>query len=156
MPALLVDDSVRDRLTRAERARLRGRLGRMVRAAALAEDAEQPLEVSLRLTDDPAMRALNREYRGKDRPTDVLAFAMREAEDGALAPEVLGDIVISVDTASRQARRGLFHELMFLSAHGLCHLLGYDHQTDEQETTMNRRMKALLDEAGRRGPTRAA
>jgi probable rRNA maturation factor len=153
---LIVDDSVRDRLTRAERARLQSRLGRMVRAAGLAEDAERPLEVSLRLTDDPAIRELNRDYRGKDRPTDVLAFAMREAEDGGLTPEVLGDIVISVDTAARQARRGLFQELLFLAAHGLCHLLGYDHQTDEQEAVMNQRMRALLHEAGRRGPTRAA
>jgi probable rRNA maturation factor len=156
MLALILDGPVRDRLTRAERARLRSRLGRMVRAVELTEGAERPLEVSLRLTDDPAIHELNRDYRGKDRPTDVLAFAMREAEDAALAPELLGDIVISVDTAARQARRGLFQELMFLAAHGLCHLLGYDHQSDEEEAIMNQRMNALLHEAGRRGPTRPA
>lgn len=128
----------------------------MVRAAWLSEDTEQPLELSVRLTDDAVIHELNREYRHKDKPTDVLAFAMREAAGADLTPELLGDIVISVDTAARQARRGLFHELLFLCAHGLCHLLGYDHQTDEEEAIMNQRMKALLVECKRRGPTRPA
>lgn len=128
----------------------------MVRAAGLSEQTERPLEVAVRFTDDEFIQTLNRDYRGKDQPTDVLAFAMREGPGGELMPEILGDIVISVETAARQARRGLRHELLFLSAHGLCHLLGYDHRDDDEERVMNERMRRLLDESARRGPTRAA
>lgn len=154
--SLLTDPSVRERIPVNERRYLRRRIGRMVRAAWLVEATERPLEVSLRLTDDRFIHALNRDYRGKDRPTDVLAFAMREGPGGQLNPEILGDIVISVDTAARQARRGLRHELLFLCAHGLCHLLGYDHRDDAEEREMNARMQALLDESARRGATRPA
>jgi len=128
----------------------------MVKAATLTEGAAVELEASLRLTDDAAIHELNRDYRGKDRPTDVLAFAMREGPVGALHAHVLGDIVISLDTAKKQAKRGLYRELLFLSAHGLCHLLGYDHRDDGEEAEMNARMKALLAEAERKGPTRPA
>ena len=150
------DTSVRERIPVSERRHLRRRVGRMVRAAWLSEQTARPLEVSLRLTDDPFIRELNRAYRDRDSATDVLAFAMREGPGGQLSPEILGDIVISVDTAARQARRGLRHELLFLCAHGLCHLLGYDHRDDAEEREMNARMRALLDESARRGPTRAA
>lgn len=162
--SLMVDASVRDRVP--ARGRLRSRVVRMVRAAWLSEGTARPLEVCLRLTDDAEIHALNRDYRGKDRPTDVLAFAMREGEGGDLNPEILGDIVISVDTAARQAeafqargvsgRDSVFAEIVFLACHGLCHLLGYDHQTDAEEAEMNQRMQALLAEAERKGPTRAA
>ena len=156
MLSLIIDSSVRELLPAGDRGRLRRQIGRMVRAAWLSEATERPLEVSLRLTGDDAIHELNRDYRGKDSPTDVLAFAMREAEDGDLSPEVLGDIVISVATAARQARRGLYAELVFLAAHGLCHLLGYDHQTDAEEAEMNSRMRALITEAERRGRTHPA
>jgi probable rRNA maturation factor len=69
---------------------------------------------------------------------------------------VLGDIVISVDTARRQARHGLYRELLHLASHGLCHLLGYDHRDDDEERAMNARAAALRDEAVRRGRVRAA
>lgn len=166
MVSLIIDSAARARLPAAAWTRLRSRFARMVRAAGLTEDTAQPLEVSLRLTDDTVIQELNRDYRHKDRPTDVLAFAMREGEGGDLHPEILGDIVISVDTAERQAdtfqaqglqgRDSLFAELLFLAAHGLCHLLGYDHQTDEEEAEMNQRMQALLAEAERTGRTRPA
>lgn len=170
MLTLITDPSVKGRLSAEERARLRTRLGRMIRAAWLAERMSRPWEVSIRLTDDQVIHELNRDYRQKDRPTDVLAFAMREAagEGGELLPdalpdplrgtlpEPLGDIVISVETAGRQAKRGLFHEILFLSAHGLCHLLGYDHRTDAEEAVMNQRMKALMGESGRSGRTQPA
>ena len=166
MLSLIVDSPVRDRVPPIMRARLRSRVLRMLRAAALSEDSARPLEASLSLTDDPGIRALNREYRATDGPTDVLAFAMREGEGGGLHPEVLGDIVISVVTAGRQARRKrsmrigesdpLLAELLFLTAHGLCHLLGYDHRDDDEEAEMNARMQALLDESARRGYTRPA
>jgi probable rRNA maturation factor len=68
----------------------------------------------------------------------------------------LGDVVISLDTARRQARRGLAMEVRFLWAHGLCHLLGYDHRDDDEERTMNQRMRRLLAEGARRGTVHAA
>jgi probable rRNA maturation factor len=130
-------------------------IARMVTAAARTEGA--PLEAAVRFTSDAVIHQLNREYRRKDRPTDVLAFAQREGRGGGTGLSVLGDVIVSVETARRQARRrGLEHELRFLAAHGLCHLLGYDHQTDAQERTMNARMAALLEEAARGGRIRAA
>jgi probable rRNA maturation factor len=154
---LAVDRTVRGALSAAELRRLRRRVGRMVKSAWLTDGSRRELEVALRLTDDPTIHALNRDYRKKNRPTDVLAFALREGTGGALHPHLLGDLVISVDTARRQARRrGLPGELLFLAAHGLCHLLGYDHRNDSEESEMNGRMAALLAEAARRGPVRAA
>lgn len=154
---LAVDRAVRGALSGAELARLRRRTARMVKAAWLAEGGRRELEVALRLTDDGTIHQLNRAYRKKDRPTDVLAFALREGKGGALNRHVLGDLVISVDTARRQARRrGLLGEILFLAAHGLCHLLGYDHRNDREEAEMNARMAALLVEAARRGPVRSA
>ena len=137
------------------RRQLRTEVARMIRAAA-RRDHRADYEVSLRLVDDAQIHALNRGYRKKDRPTDVLAFAQREGPAGALHPALLGDIVISVDTARRQARRGLYRELLHLASHGLCHLLGYDHRDDAEERTMNARAAALRGEAGRRGRIRAA
>jgi probable rRNA maturation factor len=134
---------------------LRTEIGRMVRAAARHDDRAD-YEVSVRFVDDAAIQALNRAYRKKDKPTDVLAFAQREGPGGNLHPSVLGDIVISVDTARHQAKRGLHRELLHLASHGLCHLLGYDHRDDDEERAMNARAQALRDEAGRRGRIRAA
>jgi probable rRNA maturation factor len=139
----------------AVRRRLRVELARMIRAAA-RRDRRADYEVSVRLVRDAAIRALNRDYRRKDQPTDVLAFAQREGPAGGLHPAVLGDVVISVDTARRQARRGLYRELLHLAAHGLCHLLGYDHRDDAEERAMNARADALRAEASRRGRIRAA
>ncbi len=154
--SLVVDAEVRSRLPPARRQRLRRRLQRMVRAAALAEGTKRGFEVALRLTGDETIRVLNRDYRHKNRPTDVLSFAQREGEGGDLHPEILGDIVISVATAARQARRGLDRELIFLAAHGLCHLLGYDHRTDAEDAVMTARVRRLVAEAAGRGPTRPA
>src|SRR5262245_5092406 len=135
------------------RARLGREVARMIKAAALTE-GRADFEVALRLCNDAAIRELNRDYRDKDKPTDVLAFAQREAAhaDGAL----LGDIIISVQTAKRQAKRGLYAELLHLASHGLCHLLGYDHRDDEEERVMNARAAALRKEAARAGRVKAA
>ncbi len=84
-------------------------------------------EVSLVLAGDRLLRRLNRDYRGKDRPTDVLSFTGGGGEGG------LGDVVISVETAERNARRlgrTLPQELDVLALHGFLHVLGYDHETD--------------------------
>jgi probable rRNA maturation factor len=148
---LAVDASVS--VPPALRRALRTQVARMVRAAARAA-GRADYEVALRLCDDAAIRELNRAWRGKDKPTDVLAFAQQEAVTAHAG--LLGDLVISVPTARRQAKRGLPHELLFLASHGLCHLLGYDHRDDAEEAVMNARMAALRTEARRRGRVRAA
>lgn len=150
---LAIDDGVA--IPAALKRRLAAELGRMVRAAAKT-DGHPDYEVGLRLTTDQEIRVLNREFRGKDKATDVLAFAQREGPAGALHPELLGDIVISVETARKQARRGLAAELLHLASHGLCHLLGYDHRDDAEERVMNARAAALRVEGARRGRVTAA
>ena len=148
---LAIDDGVK--LPATLRTRLRREVARMVKAAALHE-GRADLEVALRLCDDAAIHELNRDYRGKNKPTDVLAFAQREAATADSA--LLGDIVISVETAKRQAKKGLYAELLHLASHGLCHLLGYDHRDDKEEREMNARAAALRKEAARTGRVRAA
>jgi probable rRNA maturation factor len=113
-------------------------------------------ELSIALVNDAAIRELNRDYRHKDKPTDVLAFAMEGGEPSPAAQggRVLGDVIVSVDTAARQARkrrRPLLAELTMLLAHGLLHLLGYDHETDEQELEMTAKTRELEDTARARG-----
>lgn len=110
----------------------------------IAFGRQPELEVTLTLTDDAGIRELNRVYRDLDEPTDVLSFSQIEGEapfvpapSGVLS---LGDIVISVETAQRQAAaqgHALAHELTHLAVHGALHLLGYDHPTDEEEAHMN-------------------
>jgi probable rRNA maturation factor len=118
-------------------------------------------ELSILLTGDAEIRALNRAYRGKDESTDVLAFAMREGDVGAPREgpqmEILGDVVVSVPTAKRQARkarRTVQAELMTLLGHGLLHLLGFDHQTRAALENMRARTRALCRAA--RKPEAAA
>jgi probable rRNA maturation factor len=85
-------------------------------------------EVSVVLAGDRLLHRLNREFRGQDRPTDVLSFPAAGGEEG------LGDVVISVPTAARNARRlghGVPRELDILALHGFLHVLGYDHETDD-------------------------
>lgn len=109
-------------------------------------------EVSIVLCGDSEIRELNREYRGKDSPTDVLAFAMREGrgpQPRMGVPEMLGDVVISVQTAERQARAGLLAEVTMLLAHGLLHLLGHDHRTDAEDRRMSARVDLLCEAACR-------
>jgi probable rRNA maturation factor len=106
-------------------------------------------ELSLVLCDDRTMRKLNRQHRGFDRPTDVLAFAMREGMQvaGPHAQDLLGDIVISWQTARRQAKQhgcSAASELCLLLAHGLLHLLGFDHITRMQERRMMARTHLLM------------
>jgi probable rRNA maturation factor len=148
---LTIDEGVK--LAPALTAKLRRQVARMVKAAALSE-RRKDLEVGLRLCNDSTIHELNRDYRNKNKPTDVLAFAQREAATADFA--LLGDIVISVDTAKRQAKKGLYAELVHLASHGLCHLLGYDHRDDEEERVMNERAAGLRKEAARAGRVRAA
>ncbi len=96
-------------------------------------------ELSIVLTDDKQIHNLNKLYRDIDRPTDVLAFAMSEGEFSELSASLLGDVIISVPTAARQAReRGaaLMEEVTMLLAHGVLHLLGWDHRTAREDRAM--------------------
>ncbi len=108
-------------------------------------------EVSILLTDDKEIRILNRDYRQTDKPTDVLSFSMLEGEGARFAGDVLGDIVLSITTASRQAReakRPLLDEATMLVAHGLLHLLGWDHATPAEDRKMRARTDDLCLAAG--------
>jgi probable rRNA maturation factor len=107
-------------------------------------------ELSVLLVDDATIRVLNRTHRGKDSPTDVLAFPVDEKPVRG-APRVLGDVVISLETALRQARsrkRALYPEVRFLLAHGLLHLIGYDHATRIQKRRMDAAARRLVRAAG--------
>lgn len=128
---------------------------RGVRAADVRRDARRMLaalgvagELSIALVGDAEMHVLNRDWRGTDRPTDVLAFALREGEDAGVHADVLGDVVISLDTAARQAAaRGAppADEVRVLLAHGILHLLGYDHERSPAEARrMFAKQRALL------------
>ena len=129
----------RQRRQRIDAARLRRVLrkaGRTLRASG---------EVSVVLAGDGLLRRLNRDYRGRDRPTDVLSFPGPGGEEG------LGDVVISVPTAARNARRhghSVQRELDILALHGFLHVLGHDHETDDG--TMDRLEQRLRRDLGGR------
>lgn len=112
-------------------------------------------EVDITIVDDEEIHTLNREYRNVDRPTDVLSFALDEGEEDEPelidGPEehLLGDIIISAETAQRQGEEfghGLEREIVYLAVHGLLHLLGYDHMTDEDKKIMRAKEEEALRE----------
>ncbi len=114
-------------------------------------------ELSIRLSDDGEIQQLNAQYRHQDKSTDVLSFAALEVEYPQLEslrgeiPLYLGDIIISVDTAARQAEQqehSLTVELAWLAAHGLLHLLGWDHPDEESLTRMLDQQETLLTAVG--------
>ncbi|MER3435233.1 MAG: rRNA maturation RNase YbeY [Leptolyngbya sp. ERB_1_1] len=115
---------------------------------------EEQYELSLRLTDDREIQSLNQNYRFKDQPTDVLAFASLEVDcpqfdELNTEPLYLGDIVISVETADQQASpHDLETELAWLAAHGLLHLLGWDHPDDASLLRMLDQQQILLNAVG--------
>lgn len=120
--------------------------GNVLKAAGYGADAE----VSLVFVDDEYMQELNRQYRGLDCPTDVLSFAMMEGEPVACGKDVilLGDVVISLQTAARQAGEyghSFLREAAYLTVHGVLHLLGYDHQEEEQRKIMRRQEDEIMD-----------
>lgn len=128
-PAMIfVEPSIRAQFGRSAFTRrgLEGFLGDAMRAAKLRNG------VSVLLTDDKEMQRLNRDFRGKDKPTDVLSFPAAESGRARVA----GDLAISVETAAREAARrdhSLDLELRVLLLHGVLHLAGYDHETDSGE-----------------------
>ncbi len=115
------------------------------------EDFEEKCEVSVTLCDNAEIHELNREYRGVDRPTDVLSFPIFDEEDMG-SKTVLGDIVISLEKAKEQAE-GFGHsferEVAFLTVHSMLHLLGYDHEEGKAaESEMFSRQEAILCKMG--------
>ncbi|MBN2372160.1 rRNA maturation RNase YbeY [bacterium] len=106
-------------------------------------------EVSITFANDRFVRRLNCQYRGIDRPTDVLAFAMSEGKYTYIQPQLLGDVVISVETAKRQAEQmghSLDRELMILLIHGILHLAGYDHIERKDSKKMKVMETKILEE----------
>jgi probable rRNA maturation factor len=88
-------------------------------------------QLSILIVDDAAIRVINRDYLGKNHPTNVISFAMQEGEGTGVQPDLLGDVVISAETAARdaaEAETSFESELYFLLLHGILHLLGYDHE----------------------------
>ena len=106
---------------------------------------------SVIITDNKSIRDMNRDYRGIDKETDVISFALEDEKDenAFLDERLLGDIYISIDKAKEQAKEyghSLTRELSFLAVHGLLHLLGYDHMTEEDEKIMFGKQELILGE----------
>lgn len=134
---------------------LKSRLVAGLNAAARLHGLTEQTEVDITIVDDEEIHRLNREYRDVDRPTDVLSFALDEG--GEDEPELLdvpeehllGDIIISAETAQRQGEEfghGLTREVVYLAVHGLLHLLGYDHMTEEDKVIMRAKEEEALRE----------
>ena len=114
------------------------RLRRHARAV-LAAVGQKRSELSIALVDDSQIAELNGQWRGKPRATDVLSFSLVEGDFADHRAGLLGDVVISVETASAQAaerRRGLDHVVTKLLVHGVLHLIGHDHEDDEEARVM--------------------
>jgi len=117
------------------------------------EGRPEGAEVSVVFTDDAYIRELNSQYRGLDCPTDVLSFAQLEGDPmpGPAEEDLLGDVVISLPTALRQGEEyghGLRREVAYLTAHGVLHLLGYDHQDEAGRALMRQKEEAALARLG--------
>lgn len=125
--------------------------------AAEKENVEANSELSVTFVTNDRIQEINREYRDKDKPTDVISFAMEELGEGEIRltgvdlPRILGDVIISLAKAREQADdygHSFIRELGFLAVHGFLHLLGYDHENEKDEKVMFSRQKDLLDEFG--------
>ena len=121
--------------------------------SAIEKEQLDNISFNLIIVDNDYIHELNRTYRNIDRETDVITFAL-EDEDTIIIPEeerILGDIYISIDKARLQAEEyghSLLRELSFLAVHGFYHLLGYDHQTKEEEEIMFKKQEEVLDAYG--------
>lgn len=132
-------------------------LEELLNLTAVKEEVEAGSELSVTFVTNDRIQEINREYRGKDYPTDVISFALEEMGEGEIAvtgsdiPRVLGDIIISIKKAEEQAveyGHSFEREIGFLAVHGLLHLLGYDHETEEDEKVMFELQRVILDEYG--------
>ncbi len=130
--------------------RLKKLCGQVMKSVIEEENLENP-EISILFVDDEAMKSLNYKYRDVDETTDVLAFPMRDGRFPNVGPNVLGDIVISIPTAERQAaenRNSLDKELALLLIHGFLHLIGYEDFSHSQMKKMRQREEQLLSLVG--------
>lgn len=139
-----------------------GLLEKTVRTCLDSENIKVGCETNILLTDDESIRSINKQFRNMDKPTDVLSFPMTDMKNGEIPtgdddydPDeellLLGDIVISMETAQRQAGQyghSFERELAFLTAHGVFHLLGYDHMEKEEETVMLSKQEAVMARLG--------
>lgn len=123
---------------------------RVIRKAVTEHYPSHRFEVNVTVCDDETIKEINKEHRGIDKPTDVLSFPFLDFD----SPEtltMLGDIIISRDTAYRQADEyghSPKREFCFLAAHSALHLLGYDHETEEEREEMEAKQREILDELG--------
>jgi probable rRNA maturation factor len=147
-PAPAIDIMIDSPLWRAVPGAAAG-LRRAIGEAAGAAGAPAGAELAIVLCDDAAMRALNGRWRGREEPTNVLSFpAAGRAAPGAAA---LGDIVIAYETTAREAAadgKPFADHLAHLAVHGFLHLLGYDHQTDDEADAMERLERVILARLG--------
>jgi probable rRNA maturation factor len=129
----------RQKRQRIDTGRVRRSLKRLLRELNCKDS-----DISLLLVDDDQIREFNRTYLARDYPTNVISFSMTEGAFGHIHPEILGDIILSTETAARDALTGnldFMDEVEFLLIHGLLHLKGYNHEnkgTDEAEKMKNR------------------
>lgn len=157
-PELIVRDEVASHLSADDSAWLQTLLNRLYDVLGCPVESEATVVI----TDDQEIQSLNREWRNIDEPTDVLSFAYQEASDGFLLPELLGDVVISLPTATRYAQDAqhaervtkgqataqpwsIQLELAFLLAHGFLHLLGFDHEEAEEEREMRAAEQVIFE-----------
>ncbi|WP_332646931.1 rRNA maturation RNase YbeY [Lysinibacillus sp. 54212] len=128
-------------------------VNQLLQHAAKIENIEEGSEVSITFVTNDAIHEINREYRDKDQPTDVISFALEELGEGEVQiigegiPRILGDIIISTDRTKEQAEEyghSFERELGFLAVHGFLHLLGYDHMTEEDEKEMFGKQDEIL------------
>ncbi|MEO2074498.1 MAG: rRNA maturation RNase YbeY [Bacillus sp. (in: firmicutes)] len=130
---------------------------RLLAFAAKKLNVEEHSEVSVTYVTNEKIHEINREFREKDAPTDVISFAMEELGEGEIElkgvdmPRILGDIIISVPKTKEQAEdygHSFLRELGFLAVHGFLHLLGYDHMTEAEEKEMFTLQKEILNDYG--------
>lgn len=115
-------------------------------------ESESPVYMSLLFTGNDEIQVINREYRDKDQPTDVISFAYHETEDFDIGPyDTLGDIVISLERVVEQAKEynhSAKRELFYVLTHGILHLLGYDHIEEEDKIEMRAKEEEILGSFG--------
>ncbi|WP_246940457.1 rRNA maturation RNase YbeY [Bacillus pinisoli] len=129
----------------------------LLQLAAKLENVVEETEVSVTFVTNERIQEINRDYRDKDQPTDVISFAMEEMGEGEIEiygeelPKHLGDLIISLEKTKEQANEyghSFNRELGFLAVHGFLHLLGYDHMNEQDEKKMFNRQEEILQEFG--------
>lgn len=124
-------------------------------------ECPEETELSVSIVGDRSIRRINRDYLAKDRPTNVISFSLQEGDCTGISPHALGDVVISIDTAVREAdeaNMGRFERLCFLLLHGILHLCGYDHERSGEHEARKMEQKErelfrILKKEGLTSPT---